>query len=165
LSAAPSLSYRTIKRGEVVTVEWLGESPCTAGDLIGGRFEHSVLMEGAYVLYSLLSEGPLWASDVYNLAGRAGVPRRTIERAKALLAVRSRKVGSGRGSRWYWELPADDRVHRAFKDRDLEELMDRLLYGGDGPPLPGDEWKRGLPPTELGGPDDSDDDGGLLPPP
>ena len=81
---------------------------------------------------------------------------------KARLGVRSRKVGSGRGSRWVWELPDDDRLLRAFKDRDLENLMNRLLYGDDGPPLPGDEWKRGIPPTdELGGADDDDDDGGL----
>ena len=47
LSVAPSLVYRTAKRGSVVTVEWLGESPCTAGDLTGGRAEHSLLTEGA----------------------------------------------------------------------------------------------------------------------
>jgi hypothetical protein len=77
--------------------------------------------------------------------------------------VQSRKVGSGRGSRWYWEL-SDDRAHRTFKDRDLEDLMDRLLYGGDGPQLPGEEWKRGLPPTDDGA-DDPGDGGGRRPPP
>ncbi|QDU21800.1 AAA family ATPase [Urbifossiella limnaea] len=164
LSAAPGLVYRTVKRDGVVTVEWLGESPSTAGDLTGGRAAHSLLREGAYVLYSLLADGPVWAADVYKLAARGGVARRTVERAKALLRVRSRKDGSGRGSRWYWELGDDDRVHRPFKDRDLEELMDRLLYDGDGPPLPGDEWKRGLPPADTDGADDPSDDGGLLPP-
>jgi hypothetical protein len=166
LSAAPSLVYRTVKRGDTVVVEWLGESPCTARDLAGGgRAEHSVLTEGAYVLYSLLADGPIWASEVYKLAGRAGVARRTVERAKVLLGVRSRKVGNGRGARWYWKQSDDEQVHRAFKERDLENLMDRLLHGDDGPPLPGDEWKTGLPPAdETGGPDDGDDDGGLPPP-
>jgi putative DNA primase/helicase len=164
LSAAPTLAYRTVKRGDVVTVEWLGESPSTAPDLTGGRADHSVLTEGAYVLYSLLADGPVWAADVYKLAGKAGVTRRTVERAKALLGVRSKKVGSGRGSRWYWELGDDDRVHVAFRDRDLEDLMDRLLYGGNGPPLSGDEWKGRNPPADTDGADDAGDDG-LLPPP
>ncbi len=161
LSAAPTLVYRTVVRGDALAVEWLGESPCGVRDLAGGRADHSVLSEGTYVLYSLLAEGPLWANEVYRLAARAGVAKRTVERAKALLGVRSRKAGSGRGSRWFWELGDDERTRRSFADRDMEELMERLLHGGhDGPALSGDEWKRGVHPDDRDWPGG---DEGLVP--
>ncbi len=134
LSSAVSLSYRTVMRAGIVAIEWLGVSPCQPRDLTGGRAEHTATLEGAYVLYSVLADGPVWATEAYAIAGRAGVTRRTVERAKVLLGVRSRKVGSGRGSRWYWQLPADERFLRPFKDRDLDELMDHLLHGTESPP-------------------------------
>jgi hypothetical protein len=161
LCGALSLVYRTVPKDAGVVIEWLGESTHTARDLAdSGRAEHSALAEAAYVLYSILAEGPVWAREVIRLAGKAGIAKRSLDRAKLLLGVKSRKRGSGRGSRWVWELPDDEARLRPFKDRDVEDLMDRLIYGDDDPPLPGDEWKRGYRGEGDGGQDEEDDDGG-----
>jgi hypothetical protein len=162
LSTAPTLAYRTVKQGDAITIEWLGPTDCTAHDLAGGgRAEQSMLLEAAYVLYSILAEGPVWAREVIRKAASAGVAKRTLDRAKLLLGVVSRKRGSGRGSRWLWELPLDDARLQPFKDREMEDLMDQLIYSDDDPPLPGDEWKRGYRgPSEGGEDEDGEDDGG-----
>lgn len=143
LATAASLSYRTVKSGDRITVEWLGESRCTARDLAGAE-DRSAHAEAMWVLYSLLSDGPVQASDVYSRATAAGVAKRTLERAKVALQVRTRKHGSGAGSCWTWELPRDDRLLRPFRERERDEGIERLTYG-DEPPLPGDEWKSGEP--------------------
>jgi hypothetical protein len=160
-SGARSLSFRTIKRGDSTVVEWLGESPHSAPLVAAScsrREEHSALQEAQYVLYSLLAEGPLTASEVICLAAKAGVAKRTLDRAKRALGLRVRKVGSGRNSCWRWELPEDAGLLRPFKEKDLDELTEQLLKGSDedDPPLPGDEWKG----YDEGREDDGDEDGG-----
>jgi hypothetical protein len=160
LSAAVSLSYRTVKEGDDIVIEWLGVSPRTAAELVqAAGWDRSALHEAMYVLYSILADGPVPARDAIGLAEKAGVSKHTLDRAKKALGVVSRKRGSGVGSSWSWALPDDEAVVRPFKERDLDELMDRLLHDDD-PPLPGDEWKGGPPE------DDGDGDGGspLSPP-
>ena len=146
LATAASLAYRTVKTGDRITIEWLGESRCTARELAGAD-ERSALSEAMWVLYSLLSEGPVRASDVVSRAAAAGVSKRTLERAKDALRVRPRKRGGGVGSWWAWALPADEELLRPFRERDRDELIERLTYG-DAPPLPGDEWKYREPPDD-----------------
>ena len=69
-----------------ITVEWLGESRYSAQDLAAQTHgEHSMQQEAMYVLYSLLAEGPVWASEVFEKAAKAGVARRTLNRAKKAL--------------------------------------------------------------------------------
>jgi len=144
LASAASLAYRTQAKGDGLIIEWLGESRQTAQDLTAlGRAQNSSLSEATYVLYSLLGEGPVWASEAIQLAAKAGVAKRTLDRAKHELGVLSRKRGSGKGSRWVWELPADETRLKPYKEKDIDDLMDRLIFGEDDPPLPGDEWKHG----------------------
>jgi hypothetical protein len=144
LGDAVSLAYRTRKIGDCVTVEWLGETEFTPKACVpANREDQSRLTEAAYVLYSVLVDGPVEAHEVARSAAKACVAKRTLERAKALVGVRSYRRGGGPGSRWYWELPRETALLRAFRERDLEELTDRLLSGDDDPPLPGDEWKHG----------------------
>jgi hypothetical protein len=138
LSDATSLCYRTVKRDDgTVTVEWLGPSKHTAADLAAANVaadEHSALREAQYVLYSILAVGPVQANEVIRLAKSAGVTERTLKRAKRDLGVRSFKEGSGPGSRWLWELPVDEELLQPFKARDIDDLMERLIYGGGDPP-------------------------------
>ena len=67
------------------------------------------------------------------MAKRAAVSERTLKRAKRNLGVRSWKFGSGRGSRWFWELPDDEKLLRPFKNQDIDYLMNELIYGMDNP--------------------------------
>jgi hypothetical protein len=143
LSDAASLCYRTVKGDDgIVTVEWLGASKYSATDLAAANAtadEHSALLEARYVLYSILSEGRVPASDVIRLAKHTGVSERTLKRAKRDLGVASWKHGSGPGSQWSWELPPDEELLRPFKSKDLDCLMDELIYGDDGEPQEGTE--------------------------
>lgn len=132
LSRASSLSYRTIKRGETIAIEWLGESRHSAADVLGGvAADRSALGEAAYVLYSILADGPIEAREAIALAAKAGVSKRTLDRAKRALGVRVKKEGSGQGSRWLWSLAEDETLIRPYKDKDLDELTNRLLTETD----------------------------------
>jgi hypothetical protein len=128
LAHAASLAFRTRKTGSAIAVEWLGEVPYSAQDLAGGPGEeHAALHEAMEVLYSLLAEGPVAANEVLQKAGKAGVSRRTLQRAKVLLRVRSRKSGNGPGSSWSWELPTDPALLQAMKEMDIDDLAGRFI--------------------------------------
>lgn len=92
LASAASLTYRTIKRRDgTIGVEWLGPSQHTAADLMGMTDDHSAVAEAEYVLYSILVEGPVPATECLKLAGDAGVSGRTLKRAKKRMGVPSWK--------------------------------------------------------------------------
>ena len=143
LADAPSLAYRTIKHpDDTITVEWLGPSKYSAADITAAEAkadEHSVLREAMSVLYSILAKGPIPANEVVRLARQAAISERTLKRAKRDLRVRSWKQGSGRGSRWFWQLPNDEDLLRPFA---LDELMDELIYGGADVVPPDDNIQR-----------------------
>jgi len=133
---APTLAYRTVRHADQsITVEWLGRSECAAADIAAGRNEpgqQSALRDAMYVLYSVLAEGGVPASEVIRAAKAAGISERTLKRAKHALRVQSKKRGSGRDSCWFWYLPEDEHLYRPLKDKDLDELLDRLIYGDVG---------------------------------
>ena len=162
LASSPSLVYRTVQRNDgAIVVEWLGQSQVVAKDLAlatGAASEVSALQEGMYVLYSLLCDGPLPVKEVESRAGQGGVTRRTLHRAKAALNVKSIKQGNGKGSRWYWKLPKDDRTYRAYKEHDMDCLMDQLCHGPSDIDIPASSTD--LP--EPRKPDGGDKDDGQL---
>jgi hypothetical protein len=135
MADAASLTYRTIKNHNgAITIEWLGDSQYSADDINAVECqanEHSVLREAMYVLYSILSEGSLPARVVIQSAKNAGIAERTLKRAKQELRVKSLKKGSGHGSLWFWCLPDDESLIRPLLNKDIGELMDRLIYGDE----------------------------------
>jgi hypothetical protein len=146
MADANSISFRTIKRpDEAITVEWLEESRYSANEINAAENQadaHTSLREAMYVLYSLLAEGSLPACMVIQLAKKAGIAERTLQRAKKELRVRSLKKGSGFDSHWFWVLPEDESLLRPLKDKDLGELMDRLIYGDEDMATREGLWKR-----------------------
>jgi hypothetical protein len=141
LATAEGLAYRTVKAAGGIVIEWLGVTACSARDLTGaGGGEPSALAEAAWVLFSLLSDGPVAASEAFKLAAQAGVTRRTLCRAKKALRVVSRKEGSGPGSRWLWGLGDDESLLRPYRERERAERLDlvrRELAGRQ----PGEPWQ------------------------
>ena len=131
-TAAP-LRYRTVMDHGVIKIEWLGESPSSASDLLegcGDRFESSQLDEACYVLYSILAEfeDPMSAKEVLKEATNALVSIRTLKRAKKRLGVKSyRKRGDDKDGEatweWVWQLPADQTVLRLYQERALREQV------------------------------------------
>lgn len=53
-----------------------------------------------------MANGPRKAVDVYAAAAGAGIPDRTLERAKAELGVGSQQVKGKHGNEWWWFDPA-----------------------------------------------------------
>jgi hypothetical protein len=133
LADAEPLSYRTVKQGDAITVEWLGKSSHTVDVLSesgADNFRHSQLDEACYVLYTILAdhEGPMPATEVKKQAGEALVSPRTLKRAKTKLGVMSRRVSAIRTEEngkptihWVWELPNNDALLRPFLERSMRE--------------------------------------------
>jgi len=111
LSTAVSLSYRTKKQDNGIIIEWLGESKSTAMDIIGSNPEDlPSLVEAQEVLETILKKGPLPARAVFGMAADAGISKRTLDRAKRILKVKSKKEGSGYSSKWSWQLPEEEKA-------------------------------------------------------
>jgi hypothetical protein len=99
---------------DTVAVEWQGESAHTAKALLAegeGQEDLNALAEAKDFLAEVLKDGPQDSAAVLREAKIAGIAseksRRTLDRAKAILGVKSRKVGIGSGQHWEWELPKD----------------------------------------------------------
>jgi hypothetical protein len=56
------------------------------------------------VLKAILATGPVRAEDVKKETRQAGVAENTLFRAKAMVGVRSRRVGFGPTGVWQWSL-------------------------------------------------------------
>ncbi len=103
-----SLAFRIVEddaNPEVGVVEWMGEIDLTADDLVGyGKptNEREIDVAIAFLL-GLLAGGPIKSTDVIERARKVRISKRTLDRAKYKLGVRSRK----NGSQWYWELPTE----------------------------------------------------------
>jgi len=110
LSMATSVAYRTVKQGDSILVEWIGESNFRADDLADmGGGDPSRLQEAVELLRSVLEEedGEAEAKEVYRVARESGVAKRTLDRAKTVLGIRSLKKSKGNCSRWVWQLPEE----------------------------------------------------------
>jgi hypothetical protein len=149
LAVAEGLAYRTVWKTGGVVVEWLGPTGSSARDLAGsGGGEPSALAEAAWVLFSVLSDGPVAASEAFKLAAQAGVSKRTLCRAKKALRIVSHKQGSGPRSRWTWQLADDESLLRPYRERERAERLDlvrRELAGRQ----PGEPWQPPARDPEL----------------
>jgi AAA domain-containing protein len=70
--------------------------------------EHGALADAKEFLLDLLTAGPVAAKDMERLARDAGIAKRTLDRAKGVLGVKSTRIGElGQGGKWVWALPSD----------------------------------------------------------
>jgi hypothetical protein len=107
----PSLAYRLSGGpGTPPVVDWLGTSPHSADELLTrtpalpGRQPRD---RAAAFLEEFLSAGPRTSRDIWQSAKKAGLSARTLQRAKASLDIRSRRVG-GERPLTYWLLPGQE---------------------------------------------------------
>ena len=154
---APSLAFRTTMRNGVVVIEWLERCDYSADDLLTDMQMHrSQRSHAMFVVYSILQNGPVPSQFVDRLAAEAGVAKRTLDRAKHDLDVRARKYGSGVGSFWMLELPANPELLAALRARDVDELMDALCHGV--PEIAGGDPRDRRPGSQGKNHDDQDED-------
>ena len=109
LVSAPSLAYRTVVINGQVAVDWLGTSSFGSKDLNRAEYEEGTkLWEAAEVLFLCLRDGAEPARFVIRRGREEGVAKRTLERAKILLRVKSEREDYTVGWRWMWRLPAEE---------------------------------------------------------
>jgi hypothetical protein len=110
----PSLSYSVVRGDgwDCSRIAWHGEVSYDAASLLNGS-KGSDNGDGAPKriedarewLTGQLIDGPQYAAWLYDGADAAGVARRTLERAKSELKVKSRQSTVGGKRHWIWELP------------------------------------------------------------
>jgi hypothetical protein len=147
-TAASALDFRTVLAGDTIGIEWLGRSAKRPDELIREDIERSARDEARRVLCSVLEHGAVAAKEVYKAAGATGISRRTLQRAKRDLGVRSRKHGSGRDSTWFWEINPQSPVVAAIQAEAHDNLCDELFHGAapldlDVPQEPGFRGGKG----------------------
>jgi hypothetical protein len=95
---------KDIKASRVV---WLAHVDLTANDVLAaaGGEKYSAKKEAEEFLRNLLVNGPLPFDDVVEVGKQEGHSKRTIDRAKKTLGIRSRKTAAGA---WMWELSTNE---------------------------------------------------------
>lgn len=89
------------------------------------KTESSSVTEAMTFLRDLLSAGVASASSALELAKDAGISRRSIERAKASLGVKSKRIGGAAGKvEWMWEFQ-DSNIDDGKLDLILKLIKDR----------------------------------------
>jgi hypothetical protein len=130
-----SQGYRIVrsKAGPPV-IEWTGPVDLTADELCKAppRADPPLRMRdrAADWLRRELAGGPRRVSDLYAAAAAAGIPERTVDRAKATLAAPSHRVHDAEAGRaeWYWYDPAAPWPEgAAFQKPKQEELPPLVL--------------------------------------
>jgi hypothetical protein len=72
-------------------------------------------------LRQVLSAGPQPAAGILEMAGRAGIARATLQRAKNALCIVTTREGFGRHGRFFWRLPGSQPHPQARPDHDAIE--------------------------------------------
>jgi hypothetical protein len=125
----PSLAYRITGADKTTaSVEWLGPSPYSADQLLTGRgrAERNPRVAAADFLKKFLADGPRTSQDIWQAAQKAGLTKRTVQRAKHSLEIRSRRVQVEGRPVSYWllrgqVLPTENAEDAEF-DRMLQDL-------------------------------------------
>ena len=108
----PAIGY-TLDAGQF---EWTGISDLTPQDILADEGKEQPVDEAEEFLTAALSDGPVPAREIFDLAEAERIAKATVKRAKKNLGVHSYKDGLGGG--WVWELAA--RQKTAPDDRGRE---------------------------------------------
>jgi hypothetical protein len=106
--ALPSLGYRIVVGGTGrAAVEWTGTVDVSADALAGLPSAPLRPRERAVAwLQAQLAGGPRQVAELLAVAAEAGIPDRTLYRAKAELGVCAHRAKGKERTRWYWYDPA-----------------------------------------------------------
>lgn len=98
--AGPAIGFEITPEGFF----WTGLSTLTVGGLFKGDIQaeedRSTVEEAEGFLLEVLAAGPIAAKELVREAKECGISKRTLDRAKKKLGVRSRKEGD----QWHWNL-------------------------------------------------------------
>ncbi len=107
-AVVPALGYRILTGPDgVPVVEWTGPVDLTADAVDGPAARELPLKERAAVwLANELRSGPKPAAEVLRTAAEAGIPEKTVQRAKQAVRVESKRVVANGKTEWYWYDPS-----------------------------------------------------------
>jgi hypothetical protein len=77
----------------------------TANEAMASAGGHTAKREAREFLLGRLASGPVSSDDLIEEAGQEGIAKRTLDRAKKELGIKSRKERGKLGGLWVWELP------------------------------------------------------------
>lgn len=82
--------------------KWLGDYEITADEVLGGIAPRANKLEQAKQLLRELAEtsNAVHSNEIFDMADKQGISKRTLENAKKELGIRARKINNS----WYWEL-------------------------------------------------------------
>ena len=86
------------------TVRWIGKYDVTVDEILSGdeaQNNNNKLSEAAESLKQLLGDGDAPCMELYAILNNKGIGKRSIDRAKKQLGIKSIKHSDG----WYWSLP------------------------------------------------------------
>lgn len=108
--AGPSIGYE-LRKGRFY---WTGESTLTAAQILAAESSTGIseLDEAMAFLKDMLAGGEVPAKSIYQAAQDTGIAKRTLERAKAKLQAKSRKIGDT----WFWCLPEPTSPTSPYKE-------------------------------------------------
>jgi len=139
----PALSYRIVTAAFHTTarIEWMGTVEHDADALAAGGattpHEKTVMADAVEFLRDELSDGPMWAKQVFRDAKDAGIAEITLRRAKTTLRVKSEKIGV---EGWQWELPSkEDHPHGDDYHDDVDHLQKGSSTSEENPPYVGED--------------------------
>jgi hypothetical protein len=102
----PALGFRVAESSGQAAIEWTGPAEVTADNVSQTRRLEVVRMRerACNWLQRQLANGPRIAADLFAAAAAAGIPERTLERAKQSLGVKSHRHHDRKAdvSAWYW---------------------------------------------------------------
>jgi len=106
----PSLAYRIdSQEAGLPRLEWLGSSPLSADQLLAGAevkpCQPAPSLRASDFLLTFLDEGPRSTLDIWKAAKEQGLSRRTLQRIRTKIDVRTRTVWSANRALTYWLLP------------------------------------------------------------
>lgn len=127
-----SVAFRVVVDGlgSLPRLAWEGPSHHTAASLsalTAKDAKDSERERAADLLAELLADGPMPATEVQRHAAEAGISERTLDRAKAVLRIRSRPTGRpGQPGVWVWDLAKDANTGRRMPTFQPGTLRERL---------------------------------------
>ncbi|MEY9859721.1 hypothetical protein ABH935_005354 [Catenulispora sp. GAS73] len=100
-----TLVYRLVPEGKHCRIQWEGESPYTADQLIAAEVSGGNQRKSASAfLLEALKDGPRPTVDVEEEASELGISERTLNSARKKLGVKAIKP-KGKGNAWWMSLP------------------------------------------------------------
>lgn len=122
-----SLAYRVeAEAGGAVRLTWLGTSPWSADEVVGGLSRGMARARARAFLQSVLQNGPRSVREIWAEAQKQGLTSRTLQRGKQDLSIRSQRVVNGAAQQTYWLLPGQQLPAALAGPDDLEPWLKPL---------------------------------------